>query len=174
MNNVSGYTNRNKVVAKAGQAFGDGLSIVTGVAEMILGGGSELASVGTLSPVAIPLVAHGASSVVMGGYNLIKGSQNPGQRDSDGNSSTGSSGNTGTGTGTKQSKVEKTTKTEKLGDGKFTKTTEVRPGRDPGQTRAEYIRYKNKEGKVIKNVKDTYDRANKFIERKSKELPKKN
>jgi len=66
---------------------------------------------------------------------------------------------------TSQSKVEKSKKVEKIGD-KFTKTTEVRPGKGPGQSRAEYVRYKNRQGKVIKTYKDSYDRGNKFQGRK--------
>ena len=64
-----------------------------------------------------------------------------------------------------ESKVEKSKTTESVG-GKFTKTTEVRPGKGSGQSRAEYVRYKNKDGKVIRTHKDSYDRANKFQHRK--------
>src|SRR5690606_17744301 len=42
----------------------------------------------------------------------------------------------------KLSKVGKSKTVESIG-GKYTKTTEVRPGTGPGQSRAEYIRYKN-------------------------------
>jgi RHS repeat-associated protein len=66
----------------------------------------------------------------------------------------------------KFSKAQKSKKVKKIGDGKFTKTTEVRPGKGPGQSRAEYIRYKNAEGKTIRTYKDSYDRANKFQGRK--------
>ncbi len=86
-------------------------------------------------------------------------------------SSTNSANKSGSQNQVKLSKVEKSTTTESIGNGKFTKTTEVRPGRGPGQSRAEYTRYKNQDGKVIKNVKDSYDRANKFQGRKVKELP---
>ena len=55
---------------------------------------------------------------------------------------------------------------EQVGGGKSTKTTEVRPGKEPGQSRAEYVRYKNAEGKTIRTYKDTYDRAGKFQHRK--------
>jgi RHS repeat-associated protein len=72
---------------------------------------------------------------------------------------------------TTPSKVEKSKTTEKVGE-KFTKTTEVRPSKkSPGQSRAEYIRYKNKEGRTIKSVKDSYDRGNKFQHRKDKLPP---
>lgn len=61
----------------------------------------------------------------------------------------------------KLSKVSASKKIEGISD-KFTKITEVRPGRGPGQTRAEYIRYKNTDGKVIRTRKDSYDRAGKY------------
>lgn len=67
----------------------------------------------------------------------------------------------------KLSKVERTKTTETIG-GKYTKTTEVKPGKGPGQSRAEYVKYKNQDGKTIKMYKDSYDRANKFQHRKSK------
>ncbi|MBN1281835.1 MAG: hypothetical protein JW985_02595 [Alphaproteobacteria bacterium] len=70
------------------------------------------------------------------------------------------------------SKVKKEIKKETIGEGKFEKTTEIRPGKGPGQSRAEYTRIKNSEGKTIKSYKDSYDRANKFQHRKQKELPK--
>lgn len=82
-----------------------------------------------------------------------------GQNDDENNNSKG-------GTSEKLSKVQKSKKTENIGD-KFTKTTEVRPGKGPGQSRAEYVRYKNKDGKVIRTYKDTYDRAGRFQHRKS-------
>jgi hypothetical protein len=64
------------------------------------------------------------------------------------------------------SKVEKSKSVEKVGE-KFTKTTEVRPSKvSPGQSRAEYTRVKNADGKVIKTYKDSYDRSNKFMHRK--------
>jgi RHS repeat-associated protein len=65
---------------------------------------------------------------------------------------------------TKLSKVEKSATTEQVG--RFTKTTEVRPGKGPGQSRAEYVRYKNEKGETVRSYKDTYDRANKFQHRK--------
>lgn len=67
----------------------------------------------------------------------------------------------------KLSKVQKSKTVEQVGNGKFTKTTEVRPGKGPGQSRAEYVRYKNTEGKTIRTYKDTYDRAGNFQHRKS-------
>ena len=65
----------------------------------------------------------------------------------------------------KLSKVKKSKTTEDIG-GKYTKTTEVRPGNGPGQSRAEYVRYKDKDGNVIRTYKDSYDRANNFQGRK--------
>jgi RHS repeat-associated protein len=69
------------------------------------------------------------------------------------------------GSAAKLSKVEKSKTTESIG-GKYTKTTEVRPGKGPGQSRAEITRVKNSEGKTIRTYKDSYDRANKFQHRK--------
>ena len=66
----------------------------------------------------------------------------------------------------KLSKVEKSKTVEQIGDSRFTRTTEVRPGNGPGQTRAEYVRIKDEKGNVIKTYKDTFDRANKFQHRK--------
>jgi RHS repeat-associated protein len=65
------------------------------------------------------------------------------------------------------SKVSKSVKTESIGGGKYTKRTEVKPSKiQPGQSRAEFVRYKNKDGKTIRSYKDAYDRANKFQHRK--------
>ncbi len=126
-----------------------------GVPGMAVGGGLILT--GTLK------VAVGANLMSNASKN-IQDNRNSGNSSSNNNSSSSSS---------KLSKVEKsTTTTTPIGkEGKYTKTTEVRPGKGPGQSRAEYIRYKNKDGKVIKNVKDSYDRANKIQHRKPKELP---
>jgi RHS repeat-associated protein len=80
-------------------------------------------------------------------------------------SSSASKKNTSSNQTSKPSKVEKSIKTEKVGS--FTKKTEVRPSKvSPGQSRAEYVRYKNKDGKTIRTYKDSYDRANKFQGRK--------
>ena len=65
----------------------------------------------------------------------------------------------------KLSKVEKSKTVENIGD-KFTKKTEVRPGKGPGQSRVEYSTYKNKDGKTVKTYKDCYDRGNKYQGRK--------
>ncbi|MEJ7768062.1 MAG: RHS repeat-associated core domain-containing protein, partial [Chitinophagaceae bacterium] len=72
-------------------------------------------------------------------------------------------------TGIKLSKVANATTTAKIG--KFTKITEVRKGIGPGQSRAVYERVKNADGKVIRNIKTSYDRANKVQNIKPKELP---
>ena len=50
--------------------------------------------------------------------------------------------------------------------GKYTKSTQVRKGKDGGQSRAEYTRFKNPDGKTIKTYKDSYDRANRWKHRK--------
>lgn len=65
----------------------------------------------------------------------------------------------------KPSKVNKSTTVEKVGD--YTKKTEIRPSKkSPGQSRAEYVTYKNKDGKTVRTYKDSYDRGNKFRGRK--------
>jgi hypothetical protein len=66
----------------------------------------------------------------------------------------------------KASKVAKSTRIEQIGS--FTKKTEVRPGVGPGQSRAEYIIYKNERGETIRVQKDSYDRAGFFQHRKDK------
>ncbi len=66
----------------------------------------------------------------------------------------------------KLSKVRKAKIVEQIGGGKYTKITEVRPGKGPGMSRSEYVRYKNQQGETIRTYKDTYDRADKFQHRK--------
>jgi RHS repeat-associated protein len=66
----------------------------------------------------------------------------------------------------KLSKVQKSKTTEPIGNGKYTKTTKVQPGKGPGQSRSEMKIYKNQDGKVIKTQKDSYDRGNKFQNKK--------
>jgi hypothetical protein len=66
----------------------------------------------------------------------------------------------------KLSKVLKSTSTTRIG--RFIKRTEIRPGRGPGQSRAEYSVYKNERGEVVKVTKDSYDRAGNFQHRKDK------
>ena len=68
-------------------------------------------------------------------------------------------------TTTKLSKVQKTTSTKTVGS-KFTKKTKIEPGKGPGQSRAEYVTIKTKDGRTIRTYKDSYDRANKFRHRK--------
>jgi uncharacterized protein RhaS with RHS repeats len=68
-------------------------------------------------------------------------------------------------TGNVSRAVSKSKTTTSIGD-KFSKTIEIRPGKGGGQSRAEYVRYKNSDGKTIRTYKDSYDRANKFQHRK--------
>jgi hypothetical protein len=65
----------------------------------------------------------------------------------------------------KQSKVEKSSNVEKVGD-KFSKKTVVKPGDGPGQSRAKWVEVRNKKGKKVKMYKDFYDRGNKFHHRR--------
>ncbi len=62
------------------------------------------------------------------------------------------------------SKVARSVRIDRIG--RFTRKTEVRPGKGPGQSRAEYVRVKNEKGKTIRTYKDSYDRAGKFQGRK--------
>ena len=66
---------------------------------------------------------------------------------------------------TSSSKVQKSTTTRSVG-GTYTKKTVVRPGKGPGQSRAEYVTVKTKDGRTIRTYKDSYDRGNKFQGRK--------
>ncbi|MBL7697592.1 MAG: hypothetical protein JNK79_05520 [Chitinophagaceae bacterium] len=72
--NMSGLTQGEKTLARAGQSIGDAASIVTGAAEVVVGGGGEIATLGGATPAAIPLVLHGASSAVLGAKNLLSSS----------------------------------------------------------------------------------------------------
>ena len=110
----------------------------------------------TISPVmGVPPILHTSGESKNTNTNNSNTSKSQGQNNANSNSSQ-----------PKQSKVQKSNKTEEIGGGKFTKTTETRPGKGPGQSRAEYVRIKNKNGKVVKTYKDSYDRANKFQGRK--------
>ncbi|EKT3957111.1 hypothetical protein NTJ28_001084 [Flavobacterium psychrophilum] len=141
-------------------------------------GAIELATAGLGTEVAAPLALDGAITIgvgtvetAYGGFIANNALNNMKSDNSSSNSGNGSSSSNKSESTVKQSKVQKETKTESIGNGKYTKTTEVRPGKGPGQSRAEYIRYKNQDGKVIKNVKDSYDRGNNIQHRKPKELP---
>jgi RHS repeat-associated protein len=70
----------------------------------------------------------------------------------------------GSGAIKKASKVQKSTTTVPVG--RFTKTTKVEPGVGPGQSRAEYVIYKNEQGATIRTHKDTFDRGGDFQHRK--------
>jgi RHS repeat-associated protein len=71
----SGLTDGDKVAAKIGQSIGDLASIISGAAEVVVAGTGEIASLGIATPVAIPVAAHGATSIGMGVANYIKGSK---------------------------------------------------------------------------------------------------
>ena len=158
-------------VADAGGMVLGAVETVTGAGGML---GAGLATVGTggiASPVTIPvgvgsvaLATHGVFTMGNSANNMIN--QN-GRVDASSNSSGGSkpSKSTQNNQTTKPSKVEKSTKTEQVGD--FTKKTKVEPSKkSPGQSRAEYVTYKNKDGKTVRTHKDSYDRGNKFQGRK--------
>jgi hypothetical protein len=50
-----------------------------------------------------------------------------------------------------------------IGGGKFTKTTKTVPGRDPGQSRTDYVVIKNQNGDTIRTYHDSYDRAGNWV-----------
>ncbi|MBU8883505.1 RHS repeat-associated core domain-containing protein [Kaistella sp. DKR-2] len=145
-----------------------GVGLVASAAVSTTGGGTVIGGPG--AAVSGSLILKGTAEVIVGASLMSNASKN---MQSNKNSSTSSNkSNNSSNNNSKLSKVEKSTTTTTIGkEGKYTKTTEVRPGKGPGQSRAEYIRYKNQDGKVIKNVKDSYDRANKIQHRKPKELP---
>jgi RHS repeat-associated protein len=70
-NKQSGLTSSDRKAIAIGQVVGDAASIVTGVIEVGLAGGGELVSGGGATPIAVPLAAHGVSSVTMGTTNLL-------------------------------------------------------------------------------------------------------
>jgi RHS repeat-associated protein len=80
-NDLSGASFATKIAYKVGQSVGDAASIVTGAVEDIAAGAGEIASLGIATPLAIPVAIHGATSIGMGSYNLIKGALNPVKND---------------------------------------------------------------------------------------------
>lgn len=111
-------------------------------------------------------VAHGAFTAGRGAMSLASQKGRMSVTDENGrvnaSSSNGGNGNSGTG---KQSKVAPSKSTTTVGE-KYTKKTEIRPGSSPGQSRAEYVRYKSPSGRTVRTYKDSYDRSNKFQHRK--------
>ena len=67
----AGITGDNASFYSAGQTVGHVVALVTGAAEVIGGGGGELASVGLATPIAIPVAAHGVSVFATAGYKLF-------------------------------------------------------------------------------------------------------
>lgn len=55
-----------------GQLAGDFAAIYTGIEEIVAGGTGEIFSIGIATPIAIPLVAHGVTSVVNGAIGVGK------------------------------------------------------------------------------------------------------
>jgi RHS repeat-associated protein len=73
---MSGLTDHEKAVAKAGQMTGDAAAVATGVGEVVVAGSGELASVGVATPAALVLGAHGVVTIGVAARNLIKGASN--------------------------------------------------------------------------------------------------
>lgn len=97
VNNMEGLTFSDKLAAKAGQAVGDVVSVVTGVLEIAAGGSGEVASVGLATPIAVPVAVHGASVIGTGASNLIKGLSDPVKGDNSSSSSSNSQNNSRSG-----------------------------------------------------------------------------
>ena len=68
-----GLTDSKGVAFQVGQKIGDVASILTGGAEIGAAGLGKIATLGVATPVAIPVAAHGLSSVGLGLYNLLNG-----------------------------------------------------------------------------------------------------
>ncbi len=159
-------------------------NVASGVAGAFLAasGGGDIAAGGTTlaastvatetvvgAEVGVPGMAVGGGLILTGTLKVAVGANlmsNASKNIQDNNSRNSSSNNNSS--SSSSNKVEKSKTTTTVGkEGKYTKTTEVRPSKQaPGQSRAEYSRVKNKDGKVIKTYKDSYDRANKFQHRK--------
>jgi RHS repeat-associated protein len=161
-----------------GQDAGDVASILAGGAEFTGGMGAAeggvvvtVGSGGILSEVGVPVAVAGglvaSHGLLMGATATSSLASQKGRMDESSSKSSGTNNhNSGENARQSNNKVEKSKTTETVG-GKYTKTTEVRPSKQqPGQSRAEYVRYKNSDGKVIKTHKDSYDRANNFQHRK--------
>jgi RHS repeat-associated protein len=179
--NLVGKYNDGSTSYKNGVLSGNIASVVAGAiiaadgTTKVVGGTAGLVTSGLVSTTGVGAVAGGPGAVVSGGvivtgavegvagsWLMSNASKNMQSNKNSGNSSTkNNSSNT-------SNKVEKSKTTTTVGkEGKYTKTTEVRPSKQsPGQSRAEYTRVKNKDGKVIKTYKDSYDRANNFQHRK--------
>jgi RHS repeat-associated protein len=67
----AGIQGENASFYSAGQTVGHVAAIVTGLAETIVGGGGEIASLGIATPVAIPLALHGVSVMATASSKLL-------------------------------------------------------------------------------------------------------
>ena len=175
-NDAGHYNATLRAVDNTAAVVGAG-AMILGADEMAAGGatvlvGAGFTATGAGAPLGIPTMIGGGTVAVKGAITAGAGALLMSNSAANKNAgyNYGGAQNKGSAQTQKQSKVDKTKTTEKVGN--FTKTTEVRPGKGPGQSRAEYIRYKNADGKTIKNVKDSYDRAGKLQHRKHKPLPK--
>jgi len=148
---------------RIGQVVG---TVAEGAAGLVVAGpGSgaitlDSGGVAAVTGVSEATVAVGATMTIGSVVNLAKIATTPMQRNTSGDSSTSNEPSS------KKSKVEPSDTSRSLGGGKFTEKRTTRPGNGPGQSRAEYVRTRNSEGKVIRTYKDSYDRANRFQSRK--------
>jgi RHS repeat-associated protein len=159
--NLVGKYNDGSTSYKNGVLSGNIASVVAGAiiaadgTTKVVGGTAGLVTSGLVSTTGVGAVAGGPGAVVSGGvivtgavegvagsWLMSNASKNMQSNKNSGNSSTkNNSSNT-------SNKVEKSKTTTTVGkEGKYTKTTEVRPSKQsPGQSRAEYTRVKNKDG----------------------------
>lgn len=68
----SGLVGENAIAYQIGAKVGDAAAIVTGAAENVTAGGSEVLSLGGATPVAIPVAIHGTSTMVFGAINIFR------------------------------------------------------------------------------------------------------
>ena len=66
-----GFSGDRGAFFKAGKTIGHGVALGTGLAEIVLGGGGEIASLGIATPLAIPLGLHGVSVMATATSKLL-------------------------------------------------------------------------------------------------------
>jgi RHS repeat-associated protein len=69
----SGLTDGDRIAAQVGQQIGDVVSIITGALEVAGGTYTEVQTGGAATALAVPVIAHGASSIALGMKNLVNG-----------------------------------------------------------------------------------------------------
>ncbi|GAA0563646.1 RHS repeat-associated protein [Chitinophaga japonensis] len=82
----TGLIGNNAIAYQVGQKIGDATAVYTGVIEDVTAGAGEVFSLGGATVVAVPVIVHGTTTIVMGIKNLFKpikymGSNKKGPRD---------------------------------------------------------------------------------------------